>query len=99
MQRHVAALSERDRNEPESGRARADRFHVMKLFGKALDEIRADEMKRLKRDGHEPVLTRSRWCILKRPENLTPKQDIRLKDLLRYNLRTVKCYLMREDFQ
>ena len=76
-----------------------DRFHVMKLFGKALDEIRADEVKRLKRDGHEPVLTRSRWCILKRPENLTPKQDIRLKDLLTYNLRTVKGYLIREDFQ
>jgi len=33
-----------------------DRFHVMQKFGKALDEIRAEEVKRLKRDGYEPVL-------------------------------------------
>ena len=51
-----------------------DRFHIMKQFGTALDEIRAEEAKRLKRDGYEPVLKRSRWCLLKRPENLTDKQ-------------------------
>ena len=28
-----------------------DRFHMMQLFGKALDEIRAEEAKRLERDG------------------------------------------------
>jgi len=32
-----------------------DRFHIMKPFGKALDEIRAEGTKRLKRDGYEPV--------------------------------------------
>src|SRR5512135_2746070 len=72
-----------------------DRFHVMQKFGKALDEIRAEEVKRLKRDGYEPVLKRSRWCFLKRPENLTEK----LSELLKYNLRTVRAYLLREDFQ
>ena len=41
-----------------------DRFHVMQKFGKVLDEIRAEEVKRLKRDGYEPVLKRSRWCFL-----------------------------------
>src|SRR5512135_1522768 len=30
-----------------------DRFHVMQKFGKALDEIRAEEVKRLRRDGYE----------------------------------------------
>ena len=43
-----------------------DRFHVMQKFGKAIDEIRAEEAKRLQRDGYEPVLKRSRWCFLKR---------------------------------
>ena len=43
----------------------------MQKFGKAIDEIRAEEAKRLKRDGYEPVLKCSRWCFLKRPENLT----------------------------
>jgi transposase len=76
-----------------------DRFHVMQKFGKALDEIRAEEAKRLKRDGYEPVLNRSRWCFLKRPENLTDKQTVKLSVLLKYNLRTVRAYLLREEFQ
>jgi transposase len=76
-----------------------DRFHVMQKFGRALDEIRAEESKRLKRDGYEPVLTKSRWCFLKRPENLTDKQTVKLSELLRYNLRTVRAYLLREEFQ
>ncbi len=44
-----------------------DRFHVMQMFSKALDEIRAEEAKRLVRDGYEPVLKKSRWCFLKTP--------------------------------
>jgi transposase len=75
------------------------RFHIMQKFGKALDEIRAEESKRLKRDGYEPALKRSRWCLLKRPENLTDKQTVKLSELLKYNLRTVRAYLLREDFQ
>jgi transposase len=76
-----------------------DRFHVMQQFGKALDEIRAEEQKQLKRDGYEPVLKKSRWCLLKRPENLTEKQTVKLAEILKYNLRSVRAYLLREEFQ
>jgi transposase len=76
-----------------------DRFHVMQKFGKALDEIRAEEARRLQRDGYEPVLKRSRWRFLKRPANLTDKQTVKLSELLKYNLRTVRAYLLREEFQ
>jgi transposase len=76
-----------------------DRFHIMQQFGKALDAIRAEEHKQLKRDGYEAVLTRSRWCLLKRPENLTSRQTVTLSELLKYNLRSVRAYLLREDFQ
>jgi transposase len=76
-----------------------DRFHVMQQFGKALDEIRAEESKELRRDGFEPVLKRSRWCLLKRPANLTAKQTVKLSELLKYNLKTVRAYLLREEFQ
>jgi transposase len=55
-----------------------DRFHVMQRFNKALDEIRAEEAKRLVRDGYEPVLKKSRWCFLKRPANLTDKETVKL---------------------
>lgn len=76
-----------------------DRFHVMQHFGKALDEIRAEESKRLQRDGYEPVLRKSRWCLLKRPANLTDRQTVKLRELLKYNLRSVRAYLLREEFQ
>lgn len=76
-----------------------DRFHIMQKFSKAIDEIRADEQRQLKRDGYEPVLKHSRWCLLKRPKNLTNKQRVKLSELLKYNLRSVRAYIYREDFQ
>jgi transposase len=76
-----------------------DRFHVMSKMNKAVDEVRAKEARRLERDGYEPVLKHSRWCLLKREENLTEKQAVKLSELLRYNLQSVRSRLMREDFQ
>jgi transposase len=76
-----------------------DRFHIMAHFSKRIDKVRAEESRKLKSQGLEPVLTHSRWCLLKRPENLTDKQDIKLADLLQYNLKTVRAYLLKEDFQ
>lgn len=76
-----------------------DRFHVMKKMNKAIDEVRAAEAKRLARDGYEPILKHSRWCLLKRKENLTEKQAVKMSDLLQYNLQSVRSHLMREDFQ
>lgn len=37
-----------------------DRFHIMQKFSKTLDQIRAQEAKRLKAEGKEPVLKQSR---------------------------------------
>jgi transposase len=63
------------------------------------DQVRAGEARRLARDGYEPVLKKTRWCVLKRKTNLTRQQRFRLRDLLRYNLQTVRAYLLKEDFQ
>lgn len=76
-----------------------DRFHIMKQLGEAIDDVRAGEARRMKQDGYEPVLKHSRWCLLKRPENLTDRQTVKLRELLKYNLRSVRAYLHREDFQ
>ena len=76
-----------------------DRFHVMSHMSKSIDEVRAKEAKELKAKGKEPLLTGSRWCLLKRPQNLTDNQVERLKDLLAYNIKTVRAYLLKEDFQ
>ena len=76
-----------------------DRFHIMVHMNKAIDKVRAQEVRDLKEKGKDPVLTHGRWCLLKRPENLTEKQDIKLKELLACNLRTMRAYLLKEDFQ
>lgn len=76
-----------------------DRFHIMKQLSKAIDDVRAQEVKTLKAEGYEPALKRTRWLLLKRPENLSEKQEPRLAELLHYNLRTVRAYLLKEDFQ
>ena len=76
-----------------------DRFHIMKKMNEAIDDVRRAEAKRLEQDGYEPVLKRSRWCLLKRPENLTDQQTVKLSELLQYNLDSVRSYLSREDFQ
>ena len=76
-----------------------DRFHIVAKLNKAIDEVRAAEAKQLAREGYEPVLKHSRWCLLKRVENLTNKQWARLQDLMCYSLKTVRAYLLKESFQ
>ena len=76
-----------------------DRFHIMANLSKAIDKVRAQEAKELKEGGYDPVLTKSRWLLLKRPENLTEKQETKLADLLQYNLKSIRSYLLKEEFQ
>jgi hypothetical protein len=76
-----------------------DRFHVMKKLNEKIDKVRAEEARRLKTQGHGEVLKHSCWCLLKNPSNLTDRQAITLTELVRLNLRSVRAYLMQEDFQ
>jgi transposase len=80
-----------------------DRYHIAAKMNKALDEVRAKETRalasRARARGAKVVLTHSRWCLLKRPENLTDRQSVKLKELLAYNLRTMRAYLLKEEFQ
>ena len=76
-----------------------DRFHIVANMNKALDEVRAGESRRIAIEGRIPVLKKSRWLLLKRGDNLKTEQRFRLRDLLRYNLKTVRAYLLKEAFQ
>lgn len=76
-----------------------DRFHIVAKMNKALDEVRSSESRRIQSEGRTPVLKKSRWLLLKREENLKDDQRFRLRDLLRYNLATVRAYLLKEAFQ
>ncbi len=68
-------------------------------LNKAVDEVRAAEVKELALEGYDPVLKHSRWCLLKRPENLTENQNSKLSDLMRYRLKSIRAYLLKDSFQ
>jgi len=60
--------------------------------------VRAGEARQMKADGYEPVLKKTRWLLLRRKKDLSGEQKHRLKDLLQYNLKTVRAYLLVEGF-
>jgi len=76
-----------------------DRFHIMRKFNEAIDEIRREEITQFKTENQDNVLNKGRWLLLRRPENLSEKQTIKMGELLKLNLRSIKGYLLREDFQ
>jgi transposase len=76
-----------------------DRFHISQKLGEAIDKVRASETRSLLTKGKELILKHSRWALLKNPENLTSKQKVKLKDLLLCNLKTIRAYLLKEDFK
>jgi transposase len=75
-----------------------DRFHIVSLLNKALDKIRAQEARELNQQGFA-MLKHTKYCFLKRPENLTEKQEAKLKEVVQYDLRSVRGYLLKESFQ
>ena len=74
-----------------------DRFHIVAKMNGALNGVRAAESRKLVQDSYEQELTKTRWCVLKRKENHTEKQSVRLRDLLKYNLQTVRAYLLKSS--
>ena len=70
-----------------------DKFHVMKLLNKALDEVRRQEQ------ASEPMLKCSRYIWLKNKRNLNAKQEKKLSSLSLLNLKTARAYRMKLVFQ
>lgn len=75
-----------------------DRFHIVGHLNKAVDNVRRAEVKKLKDAGEPAYLKKCRWIFLKKKNRLWGKPRARLRDLLNMNLRTVKAYLLKEDF-
>jgi len=75
-----------------------DRFHIAKKLGEAVDEVRRQEAKQIAAEGYEPVLKNSRYCFLKRRSNLTIRQAIKLRDRLKYDLKSMRALALKEFF-
>jgi transposase len=77
-----------------------DRFHIIQHLNRALDKIRATEVREMKQKGLDSeVLKNTKYCFLKNETNLTEKQKTKLKDVLQYDLKSVRAYLLKESFQ
>jgi len=76
-----------------------DRFHIRKHLNEALDSVRKEEQSWLNAKGYEPVLKKSKWALMKNPENRTPAQSLKIQELMQYNLKSIKCYLYNKEFE
>lgn len=74
-----------------------DKFHIVAHLLRAVNDVRKLEAKAL-RETNPELLKNTRYIFLKNPWNLTEHQRIRLAELERWNLRTLRAYLLKELF-
>lgn len=80
----------------------ADIFHVVKLVGDALDEVRRELWQQLRRrpdDRWANDFKGSRWCLLKNPDDLTDRQTAQLAAIRRNRGGIWRAYEMKEQFR
>ncbi len=78
-----------------------DRYHIAAKMNLAVDEVRSKEMKKAIKEspkGTKIELSKSRWALLKKKENLDYKQNVKLRELLKLNFKTIRAYLLKEEF-
>lgn len=75
-----------------------DRFHVMQLANKAVDQVRRDENTALMREGNE-TLKGTRYVFLYAEENVPEKYAARLAELRRSDLRTARAWGLKEHLR
>lgn len=71
-----------------------DRFHVIKLMNDILGKIRAEEARQFPEE-----LRKTRYLFLKNPDRLTEEQEQRLRSLTRFNLGSIKAYILKLGLQ
>ena len=72
-----------------------DKFHIVKIINKAVDEVRKEEVKL------NPLLKGARYVLLKNESNLTKKQK-KIKEnlsLSKLNLKSLRAMSIRESYQ
>ena len=75
----------------------ADRFHVIQLFTRAVDRVRAAEARESKEKA--ALLKHTRWLWLKNEGSLKASQLVRKRDLAQENLKTGRACAMKEAMQ
>jgi len=76
-----------------------DPFHVVKLAGEALQEVRRSEVRDLKGTPRAVFLKGTRWALLKAHENLSDQDRVRLAAVAQLNTGTYRAYLLKEELR
>ena len=77
-----------------------DRFHIMKNMNEAIDKVRREEAVRsCSATADEAGIETFAVVSVEATGNLTDQQTVKLTELLKYNLQSVRSHLLREDFQ
>jgi transposase len=79
-------------NFPEANHV-FDKFHVIKVVNKAVDEVRAKEAKA------NELVRKSKYSLLKNPENLTGNQKNKLESILAEYTQSGEAYKLKLAFQ
>lgn len=72
-----------------------DKFHVLQNANAAVDQVRRTELRTTREAVVWQALHKSQWLWRKNPENLSPKEQVRLAGIDQKSLRTAKAYQMR----
>jgi len=75
-----------------------DRFHISKHLNEAVDKVRRQEHKALKKEGDE-TLTGTRYSWLSNPENLSDEKWDLFAILKEMELKTSRAWAIREQFR
>lgn len=74
-----------------------DPFHVVKLANDAVDKVRRQQVRALRdKAGPAQALKKTRWVLLKTPEDLLPSEVERLGVLAKINGPLYRAYLLKE---
>jgi transposase len=73
-----------------------DRFHVQRLAGDAVDEVRRAQMRALTGTIEGKAIKNSRYALLKNPWNLTLRDEERLAMVKKHNVPLFRAYMLKE---
>lgn len=70
-----------------------DKFHIVKYLNEGIDNTRKQEIKK------EPILTNSKYALLKNAENRTENQTEKFYEIMETNLKTAQAWALSESFK
>lgn len=92
-----AFMTSATKNAPEAEIVH-DRFHISKYLGEAVDRVRREEQRKLKKEGDDR-LTGMRQLLLYNFENLDEDSQVEMELLQKSDLKTARAWAIKENFR